>query len=66
MATLLSYYLRLTCIVTNTGPRLAFGGVANTLPNGISTRIAGGFLFRTAPFSEHEKLRHTQLAKAIN
>lgn len=39
MATLLPYCLRLTCTVTNTGPRLASSGMADTLLDGISTRI---------------------------
>ena len=39
MATLLPYCLRLTCTITNAGPRLAFSGMTDTLLDGISTRI---------------------------
>ena len=40
MATLLPYCLRLDCTVASTIPRLASGGVAIALPDGISTRMA--------------------------
>lgn len=39
IATLLPYCLRLDCTVASTIPRLASGGVATALPDGISTRI---------------------------
>ena len=66
MATLLSYCLRLDCTVASTIPRLASGDVANTLPDEISTRRAGGlFVLQSSVFWISEKLLNGEQDHAL-